>query len=157
MLNPHCLLCLFFLFFFFLVFCLISGKRIFLPFAQAMAGGSTTAGNSTRLPQLVNVIHFESFAGSWERWGFNWLPWGSPRLGVFRRTGGVFLLLCWNSLSFCGMVSTASFLFNWIDYFVKIRNKWKIHFVFHVYSIKNHTELHQKWRYIRNGGLEVGT
>ena len=28
-----------------LVFCLISGKSIFLPFAQAMAGGSTTAGN----------------------------------------------------------------------------------------------------------------
>ena len=30
---------------FFLVFCLISGKSIFLPFTQAMAGGSTTAGN----------------------------------------------------------------------------------------------------------------
>ena len=45
--------------FYFLVFSLISGKSIFLPFTQAMAGRSTTAGNLTKLPQLLNLLHFE--------------------------------------------------------------------------------------------------
>ena len=28
---------------------------------------------------------------------------------------------CWNSLSFCGMVSTESFLYNWTDHYSKYR------------------------------------
>ena len=43
------------LYFVFFVSNFISGKPIYLPFTQALAGGSTTAGNSTKLPQLLNV------------------------------------------------------------------------------------------------------
>ena len=50
--------------FYFLVISLISGKSIFLPLTQALAGGSTSAGNSIKLPQLLNLLHFEDFAGS---------------------------------------------------------------------------------------------
>ena len=75
--------------------------------------------------------------------GLQLTPLRVTKVGSFPEKAGAYFY-CWDNLSFCGVVSTASLRFNWIDYFDKKenkKNKFCLPHIFHQKSQKVTSEL----------------